>query len=103
MSGAVGWVWVPLSSARVLTALEVQAVPAVTCLAYRSIGMAAEDPPTILLDEAHTEALPAGLQGRRSRLHLDLAWAQAQARNDLEAILHLQQAERVAPSPSATT
>jgi hypothetical protein len=53
--------------------------------------------------EIDTETLPAGLQGRRSRLHLDLAWAQAQARNDLEAILHLQQAERVAPSPSATT
>lgn len=43
------------------------------------------------------EALPPGLNGRRSRIYLDLAWAQTQARNDMEAILHLQQAERVAP------
>lgn len=43
------------------------------------------------------EALPVGLNGRRARIHLDLAWAQTQARNDMEAVLHLQQAERVAP------
>ncbi|TDW91099.1 helix-turn-helix domain-containing protein [Kribbella sp. VKM Ac-2566] len=47
--------------------------------------------------EIDTEAMPAGLQGRRSRLHIDLAWAQAHVKNDMEAILHLQQAERVAP------
>ncbi|MGW1344255.1 helix-turn-helix domain-containing protein [Kribbella sp. NPDC002412] len=47
--------------------------------------------------EIDSEAMPAGLQGRRSRLHIDLAWAQTQAKNDMEAILHLQQAERVAP------
>jgi hypothetical protein len=41
--------------------------------------------------------MPAGLQGRRSRLHIDLAWAQTQAKNEMEAILHLQAAERVAP------
>lgn len=44
-----------------------------------------------------TEALPAGLNGRRSRVHLDLAWAHTRARNDLEAALHLHQAERIAP------
>ena len=43
------------------------------------------------------ESLPVGLNGRRSRIYLDLAWAQTQARNDMEAVLHLQQAERVAP------
>lgn len=43
------------------------------------------------------DSLPQGLNGRRSRLHLDLAWAQTQARNDLEATMHLLQAERVAP------
>ena len=43
------------------------------------------------------EALPPGLNGRRSQVHLDLAWAQTQARRDVEAVLHLQQAERVAP------
>ncbi|MET9269377.1 helix-turn-helix transcriptional regulator [Kribbella sp. NPDC003557] len=47
--------------------------------------------------EIDSSTLPAGLQGRRSRLHIDLAWAQTQAKNDMEAILHLQQAERVAP------
>jgi hypothetical protein len=47
--------------------------------------------------EIDTDSLPEGLQGRRSRLHIDLAWAQAQAKNDMEAILHLKQAERVAP------
>ncbi|GAB2767003.1 helix-turn-helix transcriptional regulator [Terrabacter koreensis] len=43
------------------------------------------------------DALPGGLNGRRSRLHLNLAWAQSQARHDLEATMHLLQAERVAP------
>ena len=47
--------------------------------------------------EVDVNALPDGLNGRRSRMHLDLAWAQTQARNDMEAILHLQQAEQVAP------
>jgi transcriptional regulator with XRE-family HTH domain len=47
--------------------------------------------------EIDPEVLPAGLNGRRSRLHLDLAWAQTQAKHDVEAILHLQQAEREAP------
>ena len=47
--------------------------------------------------EVDVNALPDGLNGRRSRMHLDLAWAQTQARNDMEAVLHLQQAEKVAP------
>jgi transcriptional regulator with XRE-family HTH domain len=40
---------------------------------------------------------PEGLKGRRAQLHLDLAWAQAQRKRDAEAILHLLEAERVAP------
>lgn len=43
------------------------------------------------------EALPAGIRGRRSTLHLNLAWAQVQRRNDPEATLHLLQVERTAP------
>lgn len=43
------------------------------------------------------EALPRELKGRRSQIHIDLAWAQVQARNDAEATLHLLQAERIAP------
>jgi len=41
--------------------------------------------------------LPAGLSSRRAQVHLDLAWAQAQRKRDAEAILHLLEAERVAP------
>ncbi|WP_328521207.1 hypothetical protein [Kribbella sp. NBC_00359] len=64
-----------------------------------SVAAGFGDPSGVLrvATEVGTEALPAGLQDRRSRLHLDLAWAQAQAKYDMEAILHLQQAERVAP------
>ena len=40
---------------------------------------------------------PEGLKSRRAQLHLDLAWAQAQRKRDAEAILHLIEAERVAP------
>lgn len=43
------------------------------------------------------ESLPEGLRGRRSTLHLNLAWAQVQRRNDPEATLHLLEVERVAP------
>lgn len=43
------------------------------------------------------ESFPSGLNGRRSRVYLDLAWAQTQARNDLEAVLHMKQAESIAP------
>jgi transcriptional regulator with XRE-family HTH domain len=44
------------------------------------------------------DALPAGLNGRRAQVYLDLAWAQAQRKRDSEAILHLLEAERVAPN-----
>jgi hypothetical protein len=47
--------------------------------------------------EVDVNGLPEGLNGRRSRMHLDLAWAHTQALNDMEAILHLQQAEQLAP------
>ncbi|WP_129668556.1 helix-turn-helix domain-containing protein [Phytoactinopolyspora endophytica] len=43
------------------------------------------------------ESLPEGMRGRRSMLHLNLAWAQVQRRNDPEATLHLLEVERVAP------
>jgi hypothetical protein len=61
------------------------------------------DPSDVLraATEIDAEAMPAGLQGRRSRLHIDLAWAQTQAKNDMEAILHLQQAARGLLDPAA--
>lgn len=57
------------------------------------------DPHAVLRTAADVDpdSFPVGLNGRRSRVHLDLAWAQTQARNDLEAVLHLKQAESIAP------
>ena len=42
-------------------------------------------------------AMPAGLCGRRAQVHLDSAWAHAQLREDALAVIHLLDAERVAP------
>jgi transcriptional regulator with XRE-family HTH domain len=47
--------------------------------------------------EVDPTKFPEGLKSRRAQLHLDLAWAQAQRKRDAEAILHLIEAERVAP------
>lgn len=44
-----------------------------------------------------TDALPAQLRGRRSQVHLELAAAAAGVRADHLAVLHLLEAERVAP------
>ncbi len=44
-----------------------------------------------------TGALPAGLLGRRMQVHLDLAWACAEREQDASSVLHLLEAERVAP------
>jgi tetratricopeptide (TPR) repeat protein len=44
------------------------------------------------------DSLPAGLNSRKAQVYLDLAWAQAQRKRDSEAILHLLEAERVAPN-----
>ena len=45
----------------------------------------------------NTAELPEGLTSRRAQVHLDLAWAQVQRKRDAEAILHLLEAERMAP------
>ena len=50
-----------------------------------------------LAADLDTSRLPEGLAGRRARVHLDLAWAQAQRKRDAEATLHLLEAERTAP------
>ncbi len=42
-------------------------------------------------------AMPAGLCGRQAQVHLDSAWAYAQLREDALAVIHLLDAERVAP------
>jgi hypothetical protein len=41
--------------------------------------------------------LPVALLSRRAQIHLDLAWAQSQRRQDSDATLHLLEAERIAP------
>jgi transcriptional regulator with XRE-family HTH domain len=46
---------------------------------------------------ADPDRLPEGLNSRRAQIHLDLAWAQSQRKRDAEAVLHLLEAERVAP------
>jgi hypothetical protein len=43
------------------------------------------------------DRLAAGLRGRRSQVHIDLAWAYGQHRNDPATVLSLLEAERVAP------
>ncbi len=41
--------------------------------------------------------LPDEMRGRRSQLHVDMAWAYDQQRNDAAAVLSLMEAERLAP------
>ena len=43
------------------------------------------------------DRLRAGLSSRRSQVHLDLAWAHVQRKRDADALLHLMEAERIAP------
>lgn len=64
-----------------------------------SAAMRMGDPLRVLSDAAtvNTDALPVALNGRRASLQLDLAAAQAQRRHDPEAVLHLVEAERIAP------
>lgn len=50
-----------------------------------------------LAADVDTAVMPEGLASRRAQVHLDLAWAQAQRRQDAEATLHLLEAERTAP------
>ncbi len=41
--------------------------------------------------------LPDEMRGRRSQLHVDMAWAYGQQRKDAAALLSLIEAERLAP------
>jgi hypothetical protein len=43
------------------------------------------------------DELAPGLRGRRSQVHIDLAWAYGQHRNDPATVLSLLEAERIAP------
>lgn len=48
-------------------------------------------------ETVEVDDLAPGLLGRRSQVHLDLAWAYGQHRNDPATVLSLLQAERIAP------
>jgi hypothetical protein len=48
-------------------------------------------------ESVELDCLPAGLKSRRAQMHLDLAWAETQRKRDADAVLHLLEAERVAP------
>ena len=72
-----------------------------TNVAIHRVSVAAElGDPGAALDAATgvlPENFPVGLQSRRAQMHLDLAWAQSQRKRDAEAVLHLMEAEQVAP------
>jgi hypothetical protein len=72
-----------------------------TNVAIHRVSAAAElgDPAEALRasDAVDPNRLPVGLNGRRSQVHLDLAWAHVQRKRDADALLHLMEAERVAP------
>lgn len=57
------------------------------------------DPTDVLNQAVHVdvESLPNEMRGRRSQVHLDMAWAYGQQRNDAAAVLALLEAERLAP------
>jgi hypothetical protein len=48
-------------------------------------------------ETVEVDALAPGLLGRRSQVHIDLAWAYGQQRNDPATVLSLLEAERIAP------
>jgi hypothetical protein len=64
-----------------------------------SAAVALGDPRGVIraAETVDVDGLPVGLRGRRSQVHLDLAWAYGQERNDPAAVLSLLAAEGVAP------
>jgi transcriptional regulator with XRE-family HTH domain len=72
-----------------------------TNVAIHRIAVAAElgDPGEALRASAgvDTDRLPQGLNSRRAQVHIHLAWAHGQRRRDADAVLHLMEAERIAP------
>ncbi|NDL60190.1 helix-turn-helix domain-containing protein [Phytoactinopolyspora mesophila] len=64
-----------------------------------SAAMEVGDPRKVLrlADSLDPETLPVGLRGRRAQVHLNLAWAHAQLRNDDAAVVQLQALDRTAP------
>jgi len=72
-----------------------------TNVGIHRVSVAAElgDPGAALraAESVNVDRLPTGLKSRRAQMHLDLAWAEVQRKRDADAVLHLLEAERVAP------
>jgi hypothetical protein len=72
-----------------------------TNVAIHRVSVAAElgDPGEAIriAGPVNADRLPEGLTSRRAQLHLALAWAQAQRKRDADAVLHLMEADRIAP------
>lgn len=72
-----------------------------TNVGIHRVTVAAElgDPATALraTESVDLYRLPEGLKSRRAQLHLDLGWAEVQRKRDADAVLHLLEAERIAP------
>jgi hypothetical protein len=72
-----------------------------TNVGIHRVSVAAElgDPAAALraAESVDLDRLPAGLKSRRAQMHLHLGWAEAQRKRDADAVLHLLEAERIAP------
>jgi transcriptional regulator with XRE-family HTH domain len=72
-----------------------------TNVGIHRVSVAAElgDPATALraAESVDLYRLPSGLKSRRAQMHLDLGWAEVQRKRDADAVLHLLEAERIAP------
>jgi hypothetical protein len=64
-----------------------------------SVALALEEPQTVLTaaEQIDIGSVPSGLRGRQAQFHLDSAWAHVRLNNDPFALIHLLDAERVAP------
>ncbi|MEV6299823.1 helix-turn-helix transcriptional regulator [Actinoplanes sp. NPDC051861] len=72
-----------------------------TNVGIHRVSVAAElgDPAAALraAESVDLDRLPKGLKSRRAQMHLHLGWAEAQRKRDADAVLHLLEAERIAP------
>jgi hypothetical protein len=67
-----------------------------------SAAVALEEPQAVLaaavqIDVSDVSVIPSTLRGRQAQFHLDSAWAHFQLNEDPLAVIHLLDAERVAP------
>ena len=64
-----------------------------------SVAIALNDPYGAIAtaEQMDITSLPVGLRGRQAQFHLDSSWAHAQLGEDLQAVIHLLDTERVAP------